>query len=452
MNYEVSYHDYRELCALASQKDENISDLYPKCIDSLFTNWTSRLGHDKLCVIGFILSRTLKYGKAVAAIPFPAFLGGVCSEEQGRAITSGLKMSHNTLRRVLKELVEDGFLHVFSPEKRRGIMDTFTRYFEIDFKKLLQLTSKGSRIMAILREPKAKKVASEQGENPLRTPRKARVSGLPNLVDLSISIAKEPKGSYTAGAARSGKDGIESTPTTSTVKRVIRAVRPTVTQTVDSLRAKVEAMQQQMRERRAAKASTAAKKAPRGLSQQDVQALFDRATAQYAPDGPRMVVTGKAFGAMRNHLKRNAPADFADFVNWTVRSWGTMSYRHGKHVAKHAKGTGEVKEAIPAAPNFNAFGYRLPYFLAAYNNAKLDTSMFGDQEERQKAAIAKAQRATQAAQQEAASLRALLEKRSKTARQQPQEQRPAPAARTTRRPVDDDLDIPTWEEQQNKGA
>lgn len=460
MNYEVSYHDYRELCVLSSKKDEKIERTYLRCVDSLFTNWTHSLGHDKICVLGFILSRTLKYGKLAAAIPFPAFLGGVCSEEQGRAITSALKMSKNTLRNVLKELVEDGFLHVFFPEKRRGVMDTFTRYFEIDFKKLLKLTTKGSSIMAILREPKAKKQASDEAETRIRTPRNAqnsgtyarnsarnaRNSGLPNLGDLSTKGYKTPKGVYTADG---GKDRLEETTSDeSFTKRLTRTIRSTPAQ----LREKIDATLADMRARRAERAKNAAAKPARGLSQQDVQALFDRAMADYAPDQPRIAVTGKAFGAMRNHLKRSAPADFADFVNWTVRSWATIATRHARHTNMVGKQEGRAVEAIPRAPNFSAFGYRMPYFLTAYNNAKIDNSVFGEQEERQKAAIAKEKRAAEAARQEAASLRALLEKQKRAGTATRRQSSEAPSvSNVPRRPVADDIDIPTWEEQQRKG-
>lgn len=441
MNYEVSYHDYRELCALSSQKVQNNCDTYSKCIDALFTHWTNKLGHDKICVLGFILSRTLKYGKIAAGIPFPAFLGGVCSEEQGRAITSALSMSKNTLRRVLKELVEEGFLHVFFPEKRRGVLDNFTRYFEIDFKKLLHLGSKGSQIMTILRQPKAKKVSSDEPENTLRTPRKARNSGLPNLGDLSIPYKKTSKDVSTA------EDGGKDEQEPSVIKRITRSVRPTVQQ----LRDKLDAMQQQMREKRAAKAKAAATKPARGLTQADVQALFDRAVTHYAPNGPRVVVTGKAFGAMRNHLKRNSPADFADFVNWTVAEWTTLATRHAQHVRKQAKSGEGLQESIPRAPNFNAFGYRMPYFLAAYNNAKLDTSLWGSEQERQKAAIAKANRAADAAKKEAESLRALLAKQKRIGTATERQSSEAPAvSNTPRRPALDN-ELPTWEQKQNQG-
>ncbi len=412
MKHALSYHDYLEVCSLAEQKDEKYFKQYLSAIDSLFTHWTNTLGHDKVCVLGFILSRTLKYGKAVAGIPFPAFLGGVTSERCETAITSALKISKNTLRNILKELIEDGFLHAFFPEKRRGIVDTFTRYFEIDVKKLQKLRNVGSEIMGILRQPKPKTIADQAS-------RKVN-SRLPKLGDLSIHTHVLDKSNTARVASRQDRE--EQLPTPA-IKRILRTrpieptpaptpvAEPAPRETSQQIMARMDALQSAAKQRREDKIKGAKGVKPAAIKQDQLQAVVDKAMTKYHPDLPRLVVTGKAFGAMKNHLKRSAPADIVEFVEWTLRSWRELAVSHAKSARKNlGDATRKQYDAISSAPNFAAFGYRLPFFLACYNNRMTQDSALGTQEQRDLEAIAKAQRAATAAKQENASLRALLRK------------------------------------------
>jgi hypothetical protein len=456
MKHALSYHDYRALCSFAEQKDENICKQYSSTMDALFTYWTKTLGHDKICVLGFVLSRTLKYGKAVAAIPFPAFLGGVVSEEYQRSITSALNISKNTLRNVLKELVEDGFLHAFFPEKRRGVVDNFTRFFEIDFKKLQRLTSKGSSIMGILRTPKSAKSPVAGRENSKENTPEKSVLRLPKLGGLS-SIHKIPKGIYTASPAARGTGLEDEQPETNieqpvpTVRRLTRtrpaAATPIATQPtpaplsgVASLIQRVHQMQQEFRDRRAAKVRSAKGATSAALQQQQVQAMLDSAMAKYFPNSPRMAITGKAFGAMRNHLKRSAPEDLDDFINWTIRSWSELAQQHSRSARKNLGDSTKAKfEPLPFAPNFNSFGYRLPYFLACYVSRKAETAALGSRDTRQDELLERTKRALAHTRQEIVSLRAVAQK----AQQEARERRSA----TTRiHETSYDNDIPAWDD------
>lgn len=210
----------------------------------------------------------------------------------------------------------------------------------------------------------------------------------------------------------------------------------------------MDAMQAGAKAKRDAKAS---KLGHVGAMKQDsVQAVVDRAMAKYYPDLPRLVVTGKAFGAMKNHLKRSAPADIPDFINWTLGRWSELSIQHAR-TALRKMSQGDTKDfaPMPHAPHFASFGYRLPYFLACYNNRKAEDARMGTQQERDTAAIEKANRATVAARQEAASLRELLRKQSMDRRQK-EERRVTPRVDDKQRRAAYDLSIeqdalPTWE-------
>lgn len=483
MKHALSYHDYQNVCALANESDEKYSKQYLQTIDCLFTHWTARLGSDKVCVLGFILNRTLKYGKAVAGIPFPAFLGGVCSERCATAITSALKMSKNTLRNILKELIEDGFLHSFFPEKRRGVVDTFTRYFEINFKKLQNLRDIGSQIMGMLRTPKAKKEVAEGDTTPVKArrvlaqpkvERRDLVTGscLPNLGDLSTIHHVLGKPNTASPAAR--RVALEDKPDQETpaknfaVKRIVRTRPvPTAVPTEDKVEARatakdilarMDALQLAAKQKREAKAKTIT--GAGSLKQGQLQAVIDRSMQKYYPDLPRLVVTGKAFGAMKNHLKRSCPTDLPEFIDWTLRSWSQLATDHARTQLRRMAHNDKTQFApMPKAPYFGDLGFRLPYFLACYNNRKAMDGKMGTQETRDLEAIAKANRATVAARQEAASMRVLLQKANEERRKQG-ERRVEPRVDDKPRRAAYDLsqpqEIPTWESfadnaPQNKG-
>jgi hypothetical protein len=183
-------------------------------------------------------------------------------------------------------------------------------------------------------------------------------------------------------------------------------------------------MQQEFRDRRAAKVRSAKGATSAALQQQQVQAMLDSAMAKYFPNSPRMAITGKAFGAMRNHLKRSAPEDLDDFINWTIRSWSELAQQHSRSARKNLGDSTKAKfEPLPFAPNFNSFGYRLPYFLACYVSRKAETAALGSRDTRQ----------------EIVSLRAVAQK----AQQEARERRSA----TTRiHETSYDNDIPAWDD------
>jgi hypothetical protein len=452
MKHALSYHDYQNVCAIANETDDKYQKQYLQTIDCLFTHWTAKLGHDKICVLGFILSRTLKYGKAVAGIPFPAFLGGVVSERCATAITSALKISKNTLRNILKELIEDGFLHAFFPEKRRGIVDTFTRYFEIDFKKLQKLRTIGSEIMSMLRTPKVKKEPVDGDVKARPALAQPRAPRLPKLGDLSIIHHELAKANIASPSARRvplaqpTSKRIERSRPAPTEPEVVATPTASPTPKADIL-ARMDALQASAKARRDAKASKLGNVAL--MKQTQLQAVIDRSMEKYYPDLPRLVVTGKAFGAMKSHLKRSAPADIPDFINWVLRSWPELATQHARTaLRKLAHGDAKSFAPMPHAPNFGAFGFRMPYFLACYNNRKAEDARMGTFAERDTAAIDKANRATVAARQEAASLRALLRKTNEERRSQQErrvETRVDDKPRRAAYDLSTEQDLPTWE-------
>jgi hypothetical protein len=453
MKHAVSYHDYLRVGALARQNSENYRSNYFRAIDNLITNWTKTLGHDKVCVLNFILSRTLKYGKAVAAIPFRAFLEGVSSEKYERSITSGLCMSKNTLRKVLDELQDDGFLHVFYPEVPPGKIDTYTRFFEIDFKKLLglkPLRQIGSEVMAILRIPKkansAPATRAPEGDGPPVAPPPPRLAQprrmlraeatqaparLPDLGDLNMEHIQIPNGICTAAPAGRGLDRED----------------PQRTPVMAALYAKLDAISAASRARRSAAIAASKAGHPSAVTQQQLQAMLDAAMAQFYPALPRLHVTGKGYGALKNHLKRAAPADLAAFVHWTIGAWSDLAQRHAKGAMRAEAHGGKPQQPLPYAPDFTTFGCRLPYFLKCYASNVAEVARMGTFEQRDHAAIAKARAAAEHAKQENAALRQQLRRQREAAtRQAAPHPAPTPMPATPAMPaLADDAPLPEWD-------
>ena len=304
--------------------------------------------------------------------------------------------------------------------------------------------------MDILRTPKAKKQV-ENEEKTASTLRQPRVSRLPKLGDLnSINELGKPNTVASRRAPPSPTGDFA-------IKRILRtapAKAPAATsvpkETSAEIMARITALQTASKQRREEKASSATGVKPSALRQEQVQAVVDRSMTKYYPDLPRLVVTGKAFGAMKNHLKRSAPVDFIDFINWVLRSWSELSQSHARSLRrKEGQGVQTDFSTIPRAPNFAAFGFRLPYFLACYNNRKAEDARMGDKDTRADEALQKAQRAAEQAREETRSARILLRKEQERRKEIERRQLPRVDDSERRAAYDDSRkeinDLPEWE-------
>lgn len=422
MKHALVYPEYVTVCRFAHQSHRDNPDLrqeYYRTLDSIASGYAKGFTPDKISVLLFILNRTLKLGRLVADIPFPAFLGGVTSDTFRRSITSGITISKNTLRKVLKELEEEGILHTFFPAKMRGVIDHFTRYFEIDFKKIQKLTSVGSRIvnmiktkMETLRENRLN--APKNSRNLAKTTAESASLRLPKLGGLgskrthvSLSVMYSDEQPVAPDPIERGAEPEAMPASRTTVRRIVRTVRATeaaapqdathVAQVVATVREKLDAIAASAQAKRATKIAEAKKITAKNVQMHQLQAIVDDVMARFYPELPRMAVTGKPFGALKNHLKRSAPADVADFLKWTLCAWPRLaqdSARKARRDSTTAEGRAKPQyAALPSAPHFATLAFKLPFFLACYNNQQAINGKMGAPDTRKDDEIAKLKKA-----------------------------------------------------------
>jgi hypothetical protein len=186
-----------------------------------------------------------------------------------------------------------------------------------------------------------------------------------------------------------------------------------------------------------------------------MQDVFD-AAMPLAPAGtPRVLVTGKAYGALKKKLKESSPSDFTQFVRWMLTYWHNVATQHRKgRERKIAAGDAPTYEALPASPDFTTIAYRYPYLLKAFASHQAEGTRFEDDAKARDAKDAKIASLTAALQQSKGNertLRTQLTKTKEVAREEAAtESRRKVQTRTrpsVQRRVSTDPDqLPTWEE------
>lgn len=177
------------------------------------------------------------------------------------------------------------------------------------------------------------------------------------------------------------------------------------------------------------------------LTVASVQALLDASMQQYCPTLPRVIVTQKPFGMFRKRVIA-AAVDVPKLIDFSIREWATLASQNRvaflRNPEKANRGT-----PLPAAPTFNTFAYRLPYFIAAFANNRAAPLVKAEDPKDKEIERLKRQLA-QAKQDASAQAKAVLR-----VRRRPPDINPAPppeprSAAATK--LDDDWVPPSWED------
>jgi hypothetical protein len=295
----------------------------------------------KRSILCFILRLTYGSGREGAQVYGYQFEKGVVKRGTSELITSGLGMNVRTRKKHMMELVAQGFLTIYVARNEGQEHESDARIFEINCKKL------GVEGVQIYTPPGCKTAPHHRDINRIAKaihPADGGSGRVEEFNDGDTDMLKEPKkGRWQAPAqAESGA---------TVVQRVQATAIARVTRRVESAQAK----------------------APHQLSTEELQALLDSTMRQYAPNAQRVMVTQREHGSWRKRLRENPPADFGDFLSWTVRNWGEVSSQSRKAMKRRAE-TGQTVRGtpIPMAPSFSTLVYRYPYFLAAYASFKAE--------------------------------------------------------------------------------
>ena len=417
MLHEILYTEYERIGDISRPVGIDLTKETVRTYQALFTYWNKSLGSDKICILGFVINRTLRYGKYAEKIPFSAFMEGVQTEEEGM-ICAPVGVSHNTFRRILRELIVDNFLMELYPKKIPGKKDVAVRYFEINFKKIQHRRyEEEGEIMVLLRTPKVKK--------------EARL--LPNLVvpKMGVQSSDNEHTIVCNGIAKAILVGeSDDRRTASRVEQVL---------------AKLKADQSANRAARTEKA----KSTPTTyLKKIDVQTMIDNAMREHAPTLPRTIVTDKAFGVLKKRLIESAPASLPEFFTFVVSRWDQISAGHYKASIKrmHRGEAKDIDTRLGRAPDFATLAFRYPYFLKCYATHLVERAVLGAPEDRKDLELKQSKRALAHARAENEELKRKVYSRPRVA---PAEPEATPTAtrikRAPRAVLREEDDLPDWD-------
>ena len=417
MLHEISYQEYQRVETIARPDNIDLCKEALRTYQAIFTFWNKELGADKISILGFVINRTLRYGKYAEKIPFSAFMEGVQTEEHGM-LCAPVGVSHNTFRRILRELINDHFLFELFPKRTPGKKDVAVRYFEINFKKIQhrQYNEQGE-IMVLLRTPKAQKIGKVLPNLVVPKMGVQSISNVHTYVCNSI-----PKGMLLADSA-----AIEAG-----------------SETMDSVKEVIARMNAARDAKQAKQLAIAKTKPASGLKKIDVQTMLDKSRKEFSSSTPRIYVTDKAFGVFKKRLADSAPASLPEFFDWLIVHWQIIAQQNLKARSRKLR-TGDVDQSAPIglSPDFDTLAYRFPYFLKCYNSYVAERSVLGTKEDQQEAEIARLKRANE-------NLRVEKNDLAKKAYARPRQPIAEPLRRVTRsisKPLTEATDeLPTWEE------
>ncbi len=104
--------------------------------------------------------------------------------------------------------------------------------------------------------------------------------------------------------------------------------------------------------------------------------MLDQIMQMYHPDRPRVVITLKSFGMMRKQLKTHTLPDLQIFLDRTVANWTEIHSQHSRARSKQARNgdTSALKNALPAAFDFDTLAYRLSYFVKVFTTSRVNST------------------------------------------------------------------------------
>lgn len=345
--HDLPNADYDRMRRAKEKSHDDYYGLYMDVMRAIHDTYFDQLQPSQLNVLLFILGRTLRYNKVAQSIFMPQFLGGVRNADQV-VISRGTGLSESTVRSSIQAVAKMDLIEVHRCAVERKGAATL---YEINCKTILgYMVFDGKTSMPIreLQSIRAKKNAENRLER-----------GSKNYQTPLVKITREENRLYT-GDFKSSLSATRSAP----------AERPLHAREV------IEKIQSKGRATRAARIASGAAKLPHLLSREEMQAMLDQIMQMYHPDRPRVVITLKAFGMMRKQLKTNTVPDFRLFLDRTVADWANIHSQHSKARSRQARNgeTSALKNALPAAFDFDTVAYRMSYFVKVFTSARVNVT------------------------------------------------------------------------------
>lgn len=436
----------------------DLSRHYGQCMHKLVSRWAARLSSHQFAILAFVLDRTVFHNKLSETVVFDQFLHGMRRNDRDEMVFCGLNISLPTLLKQLKELSDEGFLHVLACVGPNGRAEIRPRLYAINCKKLFNLDIADEENPMILRMPREKKQTSsmDSEENDVDNTSKTVRKLLKTREKVGQTPSKKPPQNF---------EGIYTNHISTKVDIVGGAAlaEPGRKVSVDSAMETLRATRLAARADRIGSTPTrrstksAASRSP--LSQANMQELFDTAMRTYHPTLPRTVVTTKELGVFKKRLAL-AEVELEPFVHWAIQFWLTIATGHERGARRRAgEGDGYRYSPMAQAPDFKDLSYRFNYFLSAYRshlNAKAH-GLAATREEQLVQKVEKLERALVGAKDEARSAnertRSAMRRNAPARSAAPAEEPAAPTNTRARRVpptrrVSADLDDlpPAWED------
>lgn len=342
---ELSEREYAQLGMSRCMVRREVHEFLTPAFLSLTHRWMSSMSGSETTVMCFVLAVTLASGRVAREMSIREIANGIRDDDKTEA-QGGTGLSENSIRSALKSLAERGFLTIFKEQKSNG-NDNAARIYEIDFNRLdPALGAKmGHHTPSTPEGAPFKNCRAQYISNYVTVREEERDTSISIRSDSEVVAAAQPVGEVMAFV---GKKTPKPAPQFSSAAEAISSVQ-------GRSRAKVQA-----------RATAATAVAPKEISKDQMQALFDAASAGVALPY-RIMVTVKEHGFLRKRLAENPPANFRDMVRWSLTYWGVLAQQNRKAVTSDRTRVLRGK-SLPEAPHFSTFVYWYPYFMKAYQN------------------------------------------------------------------------------------
>jgi len=189
--------------------------------------------------------------------------------------------------------------------------------------------------------------------------------------------------------------------------------------------------------------AAAASKPVAQLTQQELQAVFDRHRNLDA-EGIRCLVTVKELGLFKKRWTETGLTDIEDFVKWITMHYRGVAIKQHESIKRDQKnGTGRLDKVspLPMALTFSTLTYRFPYFAKVYASFKADRPIDEQVEDVKDKKI----KALTAQVIDLKNATQVLRRRT-VERTVPASPVRVPRAQPAKKTVDADCEIPTWDE------
>jgi hypothetical protein len=350
-----------------TQKDDLYFVAWVKVNSVLGKFWPERFSASEYLVLLFIVSRTLMFRKKAEVITKKHFAEGVTSS---RSVTcSGCGVGETALKKALKRLCDEDFLHVHS--FKEGNTETVPRIYELNFVKILDGYDT-DEVHNMLKRGKSavQNDAKEDEDDPFLGGLHVRGEGGRNRGYITEVLHTSNKALITNKSAEAETGG-------EAVLRVGKRRRTDATDCTDKPKPISGNARERLAQMQAMAAGNRAKRlhSVRGLPERrwdikDLQALLDEARTQCGLSVPRVMATAKGAGVLFKRMKAAEINDSLEFFTWAFTHWSTVANANRRSKARQLKDTKTVNSEMSLIPNFAELAYRFPYILAFFNDRK----------------------------------------------------------------------------------